>query len=92
MNYTGSGGEIFSVDITTDANSTYFVYENYVYFDDSVVNLANLEMDLNQVIANGDTVIYATQCDGYSKTWDYTIDGSWKHSNIPCNGERSALL
>jgi hypothetical protein len=49
-------------------------------------------MDLNQVIANGDTVIYGVQCDGYSGTWDYTLNiGSpdhprdkWNHSNVPC--------
>ena len=34
--------------------------------------LGNLEMDNNQVMANGDTVIYAFQCAGDSNTWDYT--------------------
>jgi len=49
-------------------------------------------MDMNQVIANGDTVIYGFQCDGYSGTWDYTVnlgtpanpEGHWKHSNVTC--------
>jgi hypothetical protein len=58
-----------------------------------VSNIANLEMDMNQVLANGQTVIYGVQCDGYSGTWDYTTNAGtpqspvdqWLHSNAPCN-------
>jgi hypothetical protein len=48
--------------------------------------IANLEMDSNQVIANGDTVIYAFQCDYYSKVWDYSGPGArWVHSTQYCD-------
>jgi hypothetical protein len=48
---------------------------------------------MNQVLANGDTVIFAVQCDGYSNTWDYTTNAGtpanfvdqWIHSSAPCN-------
>ena len=36
--------------------------------------IANIELDLNQVMANGQTVIFGFQCDGWSDTWDYTIN------------------
>jgi hypothetical protein len=50
-------------------------------------------MDMNQVMANGQTVIYGFQCDGWSGTWDYTANtgtpvkfvDTWIHSKAPCN-------
>jgi hypothetical protein len=43
-------------------------------------------MDSNQVAANGQTVIYAFQCDGYAKTWDYSGPGAhWVRSNQYCD-------
>ena len=46
-------------------------------------------MDMNDVMANGQTVILATQCSGYSNSWEYTLGSStgyhWHPSNIPCN-------
>jgi hypothetical protein len=55
-------------------------------------NVANVEMDLNQVMVNGQTVIFGVQCDGWSGTWDYTLNtgtqtnpvDTWEHSNVPC--------
>jgi hypothetical protein len=52
-----------------------------------------VEMDLNQVMANGQTVIYGVQCDGWSGTWDYTLNAGtpehqidvWAHSKSACN-------
>jgi hypothetical protein len=48
---------------------------------------------MNQVLANGQTVIYGFQCDGYSSTWDYTGNSAtpaayvdhWLHSTAACN-------
>ncbi len=57
MSYSEKGGERFSLDFGTDTESTHFVYDTYV----DIVNpaqLANLELDVNQVMANGKTVIY----------------------------------
>jgi hypothetical protein len=51
--------------------------------------LANLEMDMNDVMADGRTVILGTQCATYSKSWEYTYQSGghfhWRSSNIPCD-------
>jgi hypothetical protein len=44
-------------------------------------------------MANGQTVIFGVQCDGYSGTWDYTANEGtpenpsdvWLHSTASCN-------
>jgi hypothetical protein len=88
MSYSGAGGERFSLTFGNDTESTHFVYDTYVYIDDPS-QLANLELDMNQVMANGKTVIYAFQCSGYSKTWEYnTLKGTspvWHTTGLPCN-------
>jgi hypothetical protein len=90
--YTNWGGEIYSADYAKDPNATNFVYDAEVWIE-AGSQLANLEMDNNQVIPNGDTVIYAFQCAGVSNTWDYSSNVGtrskpvvkWLHSNAPCN-------
>jgi len=50
-------------------------------------------MDINQVMSNGQTVIFGLQCDGWSHSWDYTANlgtptspnDQWIHSNQTCN-------
>jgi hypothetical protein len=92
MTFTDGGGEIYHVSFAKDTTSTHFVYDANVY----VVNpsqLKNLEMDMNAVMTNGQTVILATQCSGYSKSWEYTLRSStggyhWNPSNIPCNPQQ----
>jgi hypothetical protein len=82
--FTGAGGEIFSVSYADDATSMNFVYDGWVWIATGS-SIANLEMDSNQVTANGQTVIYAFQCDGYSHVWDYSgADGHWVKSIQPC--------
>ena len=54
-----------------DPLPTNFVYDAQVWIA-SGSKIGNLEMDNNQVLANGDTVIYAFQCAGTSGTWDYS--------------------
>lgn len=71
-----------------------FFWDGWVYVDSSIGSVANLELDMNQVISNGDTIIYGFQCDGYSGTWDYTENSGtvvnhsahWLHAtNAPCD-------
>lgn len=91
--YSGGGGLRYHVSFGDDAADTNFLYDTWVYLNDSAGHIANLEMDLNQVIPNGQTVIYGLQCDGYSNTWDYTENGGtpgrysdrWVHSRAACN-------
>ena len=90
--YTNWGGEIYSRDYATDPNAKNFVYDAQVWIE-AGSEVGNLEMDNNQVIPNGDTVIYAFQCAGTSNTWDYTMNAGtpaqpvvrWMHSSAPCN-------
>ncbi|HEY1499273.1 MAG TPA: hypothetical protein VGF88_06835 [Acidobacteriaceae bacterium] len=91
--YTNYGGERYYVSFGTDTQATHFLYDTWVYLDGTVGDVANLEMDMNQVMPNGQTVIFGFQCDGYSKTWDYTTNAGtpqspndqWLKSDQTCN-------
>jgi hypothetical protein len=89
LSFSDSGGEIFHSSFGKDTAATHFIYDAYVWLTDAST-LANIEMDMNQVMANGDTVIYGVQCNGYSGTWDYALNpgaqgsGRWNHSNVAC--------
>jgi hypothetical protein len=89
MTYSGKSGELFHLSFGKDLNATHFVYDAYVYVDDPS-QLANLEMDMNDVMSDGRTVILGTQCSSYSKSWEYTYYSAgfhWHPSNIPCSPE-----
>lgn len=87
------GGERYSVSMGDDTGATNFLWDGWVYIQNSGSDIANLEIDLNQVMPNGQTVIFGFQCDGWSSTWDYTVNrGSaskpndqWVHSGAYCN-------
>jgi hypothetical protein len=91
--YTGNGDERYSVSFGDDAASTNFAYDGWVYLTSSSGDVSNVEMDLNQVMANGETVIYGVQCDGWNHTWDYTLNKGtvhhpidhWAHTRQPCD-------
>lgn len=91
--YANYGGERYHVSFGQDAAATHFLYDGWIYLDGSVSSIANLEMDMNQVVANGQTVIYGFQCDGWTKTWDYTTNAGtpenpvdrWLHSDQACD-------
>ncbi len=91
--YSNYGGERYDVSFGKDTAATHFLYDVWVYLDSSVSSVANLELDMNQVTANGKTVIYGFQCDGWSGTWDYTTNAGtpeipvdkWVHSDQACD-------
>jgi hypothetical protein len=93
MNYTSGAGERFYVPFGVDAYAQNFLYDVWVNIANPSGGIANLELDMNQVMANGQTVIYGVQCDGYSGTWDYTANTGtpwkpndvWIHSKAECN-------
>src|SRR5215831_1997626 len=90
--YSGWGGVLYSNTYDNDAYATNFVYDARVWIS-SGTTIANLEMDLNQVMPNGDTVIYGFQCAGTSNTWDYTRNAGtpanpkveWVRTSSYCN-------
>jgi len=91
--YTNSAGERYDVVFDSDPAVANFLYDTWIQLAGPSDDIANLEFDMNQVVANGDTVIFAVQCDGYSNTWDYTTNAGtpasfidqWIHSPAPCN-------
>lgn len=91
--YTNYGGERYNVHMSVDQVSTHFVYDARIYIAHSASDIANIEMDLNQVTTNGQTIIFGFQCDGWSDSWDYTINSGtssnpkahWIHTNQSCS-------
>src|SRR6185503_15364491 len=90
--FTNGGGELYSITYANDTDSKNFVYDAQVWLSsDSVIS--NLVMDNNQVMKNGDTVIFAFQCSGYNNVWEYSSnagtpthpDVKWIRSSAPCN-------
>lgn len=87
MTYSQRGGVRWHISFANDTKATHFVYDTYVYIVDPT-QVANLELDMNQVMSDGRTIIFGTQCSIYSKTWEYTLVAhgtQWHPSNIPCN-------
>jgi len=92
-NYLDYGDQRFYVSFGDDTTSTNFLYDAWVYLPSPSTSIANLEMDMNQVMSNGQTVIFGFQCDGWSGTWDYTANqgtpenyaDTWLHSKAACN-------
>ncbi len=91
MSYTDKGGTRFSLTFDHNADVTHFVYDSYVYIENPSA-LANLELDMNQVMRNGKTVIYAFQCSGNTGAWEYsTISGNhphWHSTGLACSPKK----
>ena len=91
--YNKHGGQRYHAAFSDDEAAHNFVYDTWIYLTDSAANIGNLEMDLNQVMPNGQTAIFGIQCDGYTLTWDYNANwtgptkatNTWMHSSAPCN-------
>jgi len=91
--FTNYGGERYWVVFGNNTEVTNFLYDGWVYVARPSNAIANIEFDMNQVMSNGQTVIYGFQCDGYSGTWDYTANEGtpavpsdvWLNSPFPCN-------
>lgn len=93
MNYWYYGGERYSLTFGDDESASNFKLDAWVFIPSSNSGLKNLELDLNQVLAGGQTVIYGMQCDGWSNTWDISVNkgttskpwNTWAHTSAPCN-------
>jgi len=91
--FKDSGDERYTVSFGDDESATNFLYDGWVYLTNSSKAVGNVEMDLNQVMSNGETVIFGFQCDGWTGTWDYTKNSGtaahpndeWIHSKAACN-------
>lgn len=93
MTYNDRGAERYSISFGDNTTSKNFFYDAWIYVTDTSSHIANLEIDVNQTMPNGQTVIFGIQCDGYSSTWDYTENlgsasnpkGYWAHTSAYCN-------
>ncbi|HEX3662716.1 MAG TPA: hypothetical protein VHU89_14870, partial [Acidobacteriaceae bacterium] len=93
VSWSSSGGERFSKSFGDDRTSTNFLYDGWVYIASSSGSIANIEMDLNQTMPSGNTVIFGFQCDGYKGKWDYSANkgstakpvGEWVSTSVACN-------
>jgi hypothetical protein len=91
--FSASGDERFSASFGDDPAATNFFYDTWIYLNGTSQQISNIEMDMNQTIPNGKTVIFGFQCDGWNNAWDYARNvgggGSprtgWIHSGQPCN-------
>lgn len=96
ISFQYSAGERYWSVFGADSSASNFTYDARVYIASPSSDIANLEFDMNQVMANGQTVIFGVQCDGYSSTWDYTTNAGtpespadqWLHSTAPCNPQK----
>lgn len=91
--FTNYGGERYIASLADDTAARNFVYDGWIFLQNTEKTVANIEMDMNQVMENGLTVIFGFQCDGWTGTWDYTAnkgtptkpDDKWIHSAAKCN-------
>lgn len=72
--YSNSGDERYSVEFNDNVDAENIFYDTWVFLTTSSNKLANLEFDVNQVMADGKTVLIGVQCDGYSGQWAYTVN------------------
>jgi hypothetical protein len=91
--FSNYGGQRYSVQFGDDKTSHNFLYDTWIYIAGSASGFKNLEFDLNQTMQNGQTALMGFQCDGWSGTWDYTVNGGsatspvdkWVKSYANCN-------
>jgi hypothetical protein len=97
--YTDYVVELYYSLFGDDTTARNFMYDGWVYLTESSGSIAVIEMDINQVLPNGQTVIFGMQCDSWSGTWDYTENAGtptafvdhWVNSSAPCNVRNWAL-
>ena len=91
--YTNYGGQRYSVSFGDDESAHNFLLDTWVYLQNPSTGVQILELDLNQVLSNGQTMLYGIQCNGWSSTWDFSTNrGSatspkphWVNTSAYCN-------
>jgi hypothetical protein len=72
--FSGNGDERYSIQYSDDNQAQNFYYDVWIYVTSSSNHIGNLEMDTNQSMPNGKTVLIGVQCDGYSGHWSYNAN------------------
>ena len=85
IDYTSGGGERWWAPVATDLNANHFVYDTWVWIDRPDI-LNCLELDVNHVDGNGNTIILGIQWVPAAGCWEYTTmpnnKATWNKSNI----------
>ncbi len=91
VSYSDKAGERYSLTFDHNTEVTHFVYDTYIYLEEPS-EVENVELDMNQVISDGKTVIFAFQCSGNSGSWEYsTISGTspkWHATSLSCSPKK----
>ena len=91
VSYSDKAGERYSLTFDHNTEVTHFVYDTYIYIEEPS-EVENIELDMNQVISNGKTVIFAFQCSGNAGAWEYsTISGNsphWHSTGLSCSPKK----
>lgn len=72
--FSSSGDERYAVTFADDTSAENFFYDAWIYLTSSSNKIGNIELDVNQVMSDGKTVLAGVQCDGYTGKWDYTVN------------------
>lgn len=72
--FSSNGDQRFSVVFSDNTVATNYFYDGWIYLTSSASKIGNIEMDLNQVMPNGQTAMMGFQCDGYSGNWAYNVN------------------
>ncbi|HLJ76239.1 MAG TPA: Ig-like domain-containing protein [Acidobacteriaceae bacterium] len=89
--FVDNGGILYYDNVTgsnPDTTSQNWFLDQWVYVAAPSSDLANVEIDMNQLDAAGNTIIMGFQCDGWNGVWDYTWTDTgthWTQSKQPCN-------
>jgi hypothetical protein len=75
--YTNHGGFRYHVHYGSDTTHKNFIYSGNLYFDGELP--AQMELDNNQVTADGKTYIYGVQCNSNDGFWDITRQDTGCH-------------
>lgn len=84
FDYTANAGERFSLYFGDDPSSLNFCYDVEIRFTDPT-QILNMELDMNQVMSDGRTVIYDCQCASKSRTWEVN---AWNPTRIVGNPQQ----
>ena len=88
MTYTDHAGERWGNTFASDKEATHFVLDTYIYLPNPS-EIWNLELDVNQVLPNGETIILSTQCSGVNGRWAYGYTAGrfdhWWDTKLKCN-------
>lgn len=88
MTYTDHAGERWGNTFASDKEATHFVLDTYVYLPNPS-EVWNLELDVNQVLADGKTIILSTQCSGVHGRWAFGYTEGrldhWWDTKLHCN-------